>query len=119
MVTKGYGISLHEIDMSSPSDLEPYAKAHSMERKEKDNLVHAWVGSYGINAMMVALDKALNGRKASLKYIEDSLIAKIEEENRPLTQEEIEKQRAIFVEQLKIKKANFDLHHKNKDSTVS
>lgn len=121
MVTKGYGFSLHDIDWSCPSDLEPYEKAYSMERKEKDSLVHAWVGSYGINAFVVALDKVMNGRKASAKYIDKPLITKAEEENRPLTQEEIERQRAIFVEQLKLKKANFDLHHKNKtkDSSVS
>ena len=119
MVTKGYGFSLHDIDWSCPADLEPYAKAYSMERKEKDSLVHAWVGSYGINAMVVALDKVMNGRKASAKYIDNPLITKAEEENRPLTQEEIERQRAIFVEQLKLKKANFDLHHKNKSKDSS
>lgn len=119
MVTKGYGLSLHDIDWSCPSELEPYAKAHELEIKEKDSLMHMWIGSYGINAMVVALDKTLNGRKASLKYTDKPLISKIEEENRPLTQEEIERQRAIFVEQLKLKKANFDLHHRNKDSTVS
>lgn len=121
MVTKGYGLSLHDIDSSCPADLEPYAKAYSMERKEKDSMVHAWVGSYGINALLVALDKTMNGKKASLKYAETPLIIRVEEENKPLTQEEIERQRAIFVEQLKIKKANFDLHHKNKtkDSSVS
>lgn len=116
MVTKGYGFSLHDIDWSCPADLEPYAKAHSMERKEKDSLIHAWIGSYGINAMMVSLDRALNGRKASLKYTENTLIEKIEEENRPLKQEEIERQRAIFVEQLKLKKANFDLLHKTEET---
>ena len=115
MVTKGYGFSLHDIDWSCPSDLDPYAKAYSMERKEKDSLVHAWVGSYGINAFMVALDKCLNGRKSSLEYMKEPIISKIEEENRPLTQEEIERQRAIFVEQLKIKKANFDLHRKKEE----
>lgn len=121
MVTKGYGFSLHDIDWSCPSDLEPYAKAYAMERKEKDSLIHAWVGSYGINALMVALDKAFNGRKASVKYTDKPLITKAEEENRPLTQEEIERQRAIFVERLKMKKANFDLYNKNKtkDSTGS
>ena len=119
MVTKGYGLSLHDIDWSCPSELEPYAKAHSMERKEKESLVQAWVGSYGINAFVVALDKVMNGRKSTAKYTETTLIAKAEEENRPLTQEEIERQRAIFVEQLIMKKANFDLHHKNKDSTGS
>lgn len=115
MVTKGYGLTLHDIDWSCPSDLQLYAKVHSMERKEKDTLVHAWIGSYGINAIMVSLDRVMNGRKAKLKYTEETLLSKIEEENRPLTQEEIERQRAIFVEQLKLKKANFDLHHKNKE----
>ena len=119
MVTKGYGFSVHDIDWSCPYDLEPYSKAHAMERKEKDSLVHAWVGSYVINALWVAIDRILNGRKSNAKYEKTPLLVKVEEQNRPITQEEIENQRRIFVEQLKIKKANFDLHHKSKDGTVS
>ena len=120
MVTKGYGLTLHDIDWSCPTDLEPYAKAYALERKEKDALVHMWIGSYGVNALMLSLDRAFNGRKSSVKYAEKPIISKIEEEKRPLTESEIERQRAMFVEKLKLKKANFDLHHKNKnkDSTV-
>ena len=114
MVTKGYGFSLHDIDWSCPSDLEPYSKAHALERKEKDMLVHAWFGSYGINSLCVALDKMLNGKKSTSEYIKEPIITKIEEENKPLTQDEIERQREIYVERLKVRKANFDLNHKDK-----
>ena len=31
LVTKGYGLSVNDIDWSSPADLEPYAKAKRIE----------------------------------------------------------------------------------------
>ena len=34
--TKGYGLSIEDIDWSSPADLEPYGKAKQIEENEKD-----------------------------------------------------------------------------------
>ena len=35
-----------------------------------NDLIHAWIGNYGISALMVAIDHSFNGRKANSKYIE-------------------------------------------------
>ena len=36
MITKGYGLSIEDIDYSSPADMEAYAKAYQLEEKHKD-----------------------------------------------------------------------------------
>lgn len=35
-MTKGYGLSAHDIDWSCPADLEPYAEAHRLEKNMED-----------------------------------------------------------------------------------
>lgn len=93
--------------------MDVYAKAYALERKERDSLVHAWVGTYGISALTFSIDHCLNGRKAKTEYIEDLLMSKIENSNKPLSEEEIQQQRELFVAQLRTRKANFDLNHKS------
>lgn len=90
MVTKGYGFSINDIDNSCPADLEPYAKAHDMERKENDKLAWMYCGNYIISAISVAIDHCLNGKKAKSEYIKESLLNDYEE-NDGLTQEEIDR----------------------------
>lgn len=90
MVTKGYGFSVCDIDNSCPADLEPYAKAHDMERKESDQLAWMYCGNYIISAISVAIDHCLNGKKAKSEYIKESLL-KDYGENDGLTQEEMDR----------------------------
>lgn len=69
VATKGYGLSVEDIDMSSPADMKPYIKAHNEELKEKDYL--AWLSNqYTSSAVSVAVEHCLAGRKAKSKYIE-------------------------------------------------
>ena len=89
MVTKGYGLTIDDIDWSCPAELEPYSKAHDMEQKEIDD--HLWsMGIYVQSAVMAALDHSFNGRKATTKYIEEPILKSIGE-NSGLTQEERDK----------------------------
>lgn len=74
--------------------------------------MHLWFGTYGISAFSFAIEHCLNGRKAKSEYMKDLALSKIENDNKPLTEEEIQKQRELFVAQLRIKKANFDLNNK-------
>lgn len=70
MVTKGYGIFTEYINDSCPADLQPYADAYILARKERD--IEAWMqwGSYGLSALTVAIERNLAGSKAKNKYIE-------------------------------------------------
>ena len=86
MVTKGYGLSVDDIDWSCPAELEPYNKAHSMEQKERDE--HLWsMGIYVESAVITAIDRYFNGKKATSKYIEEPILQTLGADD-GLTQEE-------------------------------
>ncbi len=80
-MTKGYGLSVHDIDWSCPADLEPYAKAHKLELMENDSIIHMVCGSYVLSAVSVAVEHCLTGNKARSKYIEKPILQEIEREN--------------------------------------
>lgn len=73
-------------------------------------------GSYGISALMVAIDHCLNGRKARSKYIEKPIMQELEEKNKPLSEEEMDRQRELFVAKLEAMRVNFELNHKKKEA---
>lgn len=114
LATKGYGLSVEEIDMSSPAGMKPYLKAHEEELKEKDYL--AWLSNqYTLSAVSVAVEHCLAGRKAKSKYIEKPLMQEIEEkqqENKPLTDEEKKRQTEQLFLKLRIMGANFNFNNK-------
>lgn len=100
MATKGYGFTVNDIDWSSPADLEPYAKAHRLETVENDNLVHMWVGTYGMSALKTAIDKCLS-KKSRAEYIKEPILSKAFE-NDGLTDEQIyekELKKALLAEE--------------------
>ena len=110
VATKGYGLSVDDIDGSCPADMEPYLKAHKEELKEKDYL--AWIqGQYTLSAVSVAVEHCLAGRKAKSKYIKKPLLQELEEKNKPMTENEIQKQRELFVAKLQAMKTNFEINH--------
>ncbi len=110
VATKGYGLSVDDIDWSCPADMEPYLKAHKEELKEKDYL--AWIqGQYTLSAVSVAVEHCLAGRKAKSKYIKKPLLQELEEKNKPMTENEIQKQRELFVAKLQAMKTNFEINH--------
>lgn len=110
LATKGYGFTLEMIDWSSPADMKPYLKAHNEELKEKDYL--AWLqGQYTLSAVSVAVEHCLAGRKAKSNYIKKPLLQELEEQNKPMTEEEIQRQRELFVAKLQAMKTNFELNN--------
>lgn len=102
---------------SCPKELEPYEKSHRKKLEEQDYLQHMWWGNYGLSAVSVAVEHCFAGRKAKSKYIEKPILKEIEERNKPLSEEELQRQRELFVAKLEVMKTNFELNHK--DSTVS
>lgn len=56
---------------SNPAIIKVYEKAWKLEQNRKNELIHAFVGNYGISALCYAIDHCLNGsRKAKTKYYE-------------------------------------------------
>lgn len=97
---------------SCPKELEPYNKAHKMNIVEQDNLQHMWWGNYGISALIVAIDKCFS-KKPKAEYIKEPILSKIFE-NDGLTEEEIQKQRELFVAKLQVMQTNFELSKKGR-----
>lgn len=102
---------------SCPKEMESYDIAHRKKLEEQDYLQHLWWGSYGLTAMAVAVEHCLNGKKAKSKFIDKPVLQTIEEQNKPMTEDELQRQRELFVAKLEVMKTNFELNHK--DSTVS
>lgn len=99
IATKGYGLSIEDIDMSSPADMKPYLKAHKEELKEKDYL--SWLfNQYTLSAVSVAIEHCLSGKKAKSEYIKEPILSKAFE-NDGLTEMQIwekEAKKAILAE---------------------
>ena len=101
---------------SCPKELKPYDIAHKKKVMEQDYLQHLWWGNYGVSALSFAIDHCINGKKAKSKYMEKSLFEQMEDENKELSDYEIKKQRELFVANLEIMKANFEINHPKKES---
>ena len=96
---------------SCPKELEPFNKAHNKKIEEQDVLQHLWWGNYGISALMFAIDHCLHGKKANTEYLKESILSQTFE-NDGLTEEEIQKQRELFVARLQVMQTNFELSKK-------
>lgn len=102
---------------SCPKELEPYFEAYKVKVKMRDE--EMWLmGIYVHSAVQVAVEHCLAGRKAKSKYIEEPFLQKHEKDNQPLSKEELQRQRELFVAKLEVMKANFEINH-NKDDSVS
>lgn len=81
-------LSPDEIGWSCPKDLEPYDKAYRYKLKLQDEQM--WqLGIYINNAVTVAVEHCLAGKKAKSKYLEKPLMDKVFEYE-GLTQQEID-----------------------------
>lgn len=89
IVTKDYGVTIEQIEMSCPKELEPYDKAFELQKRLNDEQM--WLmGSYVQNAVCVALDRALNGKKATLQYLEKPMLTDYFEKQN-MSQEEMDR----------------------------
>lgn len=110
------GLTKKEFFHSTPKILKAYEEAHKIKLMEMDRVMWMMCGNYVVSAVAVAVEACLAGKKAKGKFIDKPVLEKIEEENRPLDEEEIERQRELFVAKLCAMKVNFDLNHKDKEA---
>lgn len=102
IATKGYGLSIDDIDWSSPADMEPYLKAHEKELKEKDYL--AWLfNQYTLSAVSVAVEHCLAGKKARSKYIKKPFLQEISKKTEENGYKESKEEIAVFEMKQRIK----------------
>lgn len=86
------GISWQEFWSLNPHIIKCLYKGYQEKLREQlmiqDRMSHA-AGQYTLSAVMVAIDHAMNGKKAKSKYIEKPILVEAIEESM-LTQEEID-----------------------------
>lgn len=103
-------MTIHEINWSCPADLEPYQRAHEKEVEEKDTL--NWqLGQYFAYALDSTVCNAIFWRKKGEKshsYIREPFSC-VEKSGKETTEEEMQRQRELFVAKLEVMKANFEI----------
>lgn len=102
------GITKYEFMHSTPKVLEAYRKAYSIKLQDMDRMAWMFCGNYVISAVAVAVEVCLAGKKAKGEYVSEPILQK----NKPLDEEEIQRQRELLVAQLCAMKTNFENNHK-------
>lgn len=65
----------------TPAQLGYCIKGHELKRKEQDSDMWHFAGTYGISALIYAIDRCLNGKKARSEYIKKPVSILLEEES--------------------------------------
>ena len=65
-----YGMNEEQFWRANPAIIDVWEEAWKRQENRKNELIHAWVGEYGISALVFAIDHCLNGKKARSKYME-------------------------------------------------
>ncbi len=81
------------------------------------------MGRYNLDAFSVVMSHfgaGLSGKRSRAKYMEKPISQIAEEKNHAFTEEELKKQRELFVARLEVMKTNFELSNKkDKDGSGS
>lgn len=86
-----------------------------IQLKEQDRM-NWYLGQYFASALDATVCNSELWRKKGSKahqYIEKPILLQIEEQNKPLSEDELQRQRELFVAKLEVMKANFELNHKD------
>lgn len=90
-------------------DLRYYDEAYKIKRKMADELSY-FSGLYTYEAVAIAVGNAFRGKgQKAVEYRKKPILEEIEEANRPLSEEELKRQRELFVAQLNVMKSNFEM----------
>lgn len=71
-----------------------------------------FMGMYVHNAVATAIANCLS-KKSNAKYMDKPILQEVDEQNKPLSEEELQRQRELFVAKLEVMKSNFELNHKD------
>ena len=110
VAAKWYGLSVDDIDWSSPADMEPYLKMHKEELKEKDYL--AWLSNqYTLAAGWVVIEHCCVGRKAREEYIIEAILQEAEK-NKPISEKEKQREVDMFFVKENARRVNWKRNHR-------
>lgn len=96
----------------TPTELGYCLKGYEMRRKRQDRAVWEYFGTYGLSAVMTAVEHCLAGSKAVSKYIEKPNLQDGTLQSRPLTEEEKMLEVDKFFAQEEARRINWRRTHK-------
>lgn len=115
-VTKGYGITVEDINNGCPTDFKPYVDAYDLETKEHDAEMHR-NGIYTLKAFSVALANAFSKNSKAQYFEKPLLLGEIEKkDSNSMSEKELQLKREKFVMGLMAMQSNFELNHPKKES---
>ncbi len=86
VITKGYGLTVKDIENSNPREMKAYEDAFALSQELLDR--NSWtMGTYITSAVTVAIDHAIHGQKAKSTYLEKPILKQYFEDM-TLTQEQ-------------------------------
>ena len=90
---------------SNPRIIKVYEKIYKEKMEHTNQLIHSWVGTYGLSALSTAISSCLNGKKSKINYIKEPIrLFPLTEEEKIKKQEE---ERAKFVAWAKMAEKKF------------
>lgn len=98
----------------NPTKLGYCLKGYEIKRKDRDEEVWSYLGTYGISAVLTAVEHCLAGSKAVSKYIEKPNLQDGILQNRPLTEEEQMREVDKFFAQEEARRINWRRTHRKK-----
>lgn len=109
------GVSWEQFWNMNPRIIKVIAKGYKERLLQQDYI--NWInGQYILSAVSTAVEHNLAGRKAHSSYIDKPIMKELEEKNKPLSEEEMDRQRELFVAKLEAMRVNFELNHKKKEA---
>lgn len=104
------GVSWDEFWRMNPRILYAITEGYNQRVRNEDYM--NWInGQYTLSAVIVGVERNLAGRKAKSEYPKNPFFEEIEKQNKPLSDDELQKQRELFVERLKTMQSNFEISH--------
>lgn len=71
------GISWNDFWQMNPRIIKAITKGHFEKIREQDSIVHAWFGTYGISALVFAIDHCIHPKDAKSEYIKESIYSNV------------------------------------------
>lgn len=104
------GVSWDEFWRMNPRILSAIADGYNQRIRYEDHM--NWLnGQYMLSAVIVGVERNLAGKKSKAEYFKKPILEQVEEENKPISDDELQKQRILFMEKLKIMQSNFEISH--------
>lgn len=94
-----------------PNQLRAYYKAYKLKKEMRDEEAWMWWGNYGISALIFAIDHCFGDNPKS-EYIKKPIMLDMDKKENGMSEEELQRQRELFVAKLQVMQTNFELSNK-------